>query len=78
LAIKNDVGFFQQLIIKPGSTSFELWESLPIPMYMKLYYYNITNGDEIEARIPGKQGHVITSKKCMRKQDWLRPVSRLL
>ena len=41
------------MIVEPGSTSFEMWETLPIPMYMKLFYFNVTNPEEIEARIPG-------------------------
>jgi hypothetical protein len=42
------------MIVKPGSTSFEMWESLPIPMFMKLFYFNITNSEDIVARKPGQ------------------------
>ena len=44
---------FQQMIVEPGSTSYEMWETLPIPMYMKLFYFNITNSKDIEDRVPG-------------------------
>jgi CD36 family len=26
--------------IKPGSYSYDMWVDLPIPMYMKVYYFN--------------------------------------
>ena len=41
------------MIVEPGSTSYEMWETLPIPMYMKLFYFNITNSKDIEDRVPG-------------------------
>ena len=49
------IGLFQQMIVEEGSTSYEMWESLPIPMYMKLFYFNITNAEDLTARVPGTQ-----------------------
>ena len=48
------------MIVEPGSTSYEMWETLPIPMYMKLFYFNITNPKDIEDRVPGKTGFALS------------------
>ena len=41
-----------QLIVSEGSYSYDLWSELPdeLPMYMRIYYFNITNSEEIEKR----------------------------
>ena len=41
-----------QLIVSEGSYSYDLWAELPdeLPMYMRIYYFNITNSEEIENR----------------------------
>ena len=33
--------------VRENSYSYELWEKTPIPMYMSVYYFNITNAEEI-------------------------------
>ena len=35
--------------VRENSYSYELWEKTPIPMYMSVYYFNITNAEEIMA-----------------------------
>ena len=39
------------MVVSEGSYSYELWKELPddLPMYMRIYYFNITNSAEIEA-----------------------------
>ena len=48
----------QQLIIKEGSYSYGMWSELPddLEMYMRLYYFNVTNSEEIKNREPGTPG----------------------
>ena len=48
----------QQLIIKEGSYSYGMWSELPddLEMYMRLYYFNVTNSKEIKNREPGTPG----------------------
>ncbi|XP_049868366.1 protein croquemort-like isoform X1 [Pectinophora gossypiella] len=45
--------FFEQLknmmVLTPTSTSFNIWRSPPIPMYLECFMWNITNVDEILA-----------------------------
>jgi len=50
---KANVIYFQQMVVKVGSTSYEMWETLPIPMYMKIYYFNVTNSEDIANLVPG-------------------------
>ncbi|XP_034826682.1 protein croquemort-like isoform X1 [Maniola hyperantus] len=40
----------QMMILKNGSTSFDIWKALPIPIYMECFLFNITNVDDILAR----------------------------
>ncbi|GIX80405.1 lysosome membrane protein 2 [Caerostris darwini] len=42
------VRFFMQreLILKPGNEFFTIWKELPIPIYQKVFIFNITNPDE--------------------------------
>ncbi|CAK9830324.1 Protein croquemort [Anthophora retusa] len=35
-----------QLALTPSSTNYELWEATPIPMYLKLYMFNLTNYED--------------------------------
>ena len=37
--------------VYPGSFSYEIWHELPIPMYMKVYYFNVTNAEEVESDV---------------------------
>ncbi len=39
--------------VYPGSLSYDIWKEIPIPMYMSVYYWNVTNYHDIEARVPG-------------------------
>ncbi|XP_034102036.1 sensory neuron membrane protein 1-like [Drosophila albomicans] len=45
---------FQELVkrsvnLKPGSETRQMWEKLPFPMIFKLYVFNVSNPQEIEA-----------------------------
>ena len=41
----------QQLVLTEDSFSYDMWQSLPedLKMYTKIYYYNVTNYEEVEA-----------------------------
>jgi hypothetical protein len=54
------------MIVEVGSTSYEMWESLPIPMYMKLFYFNVTNAEDLTARVPGITVRFMNLDKCLR------------
>lgn len=41
------------MVVYPGSFSFDVWSELPIPMTMSVYFFNITNPEDIENRVPG-------------------------
>lgn len=45
---ENIVRFFmkKELVLKPGTEFFNIWKDLPIPIYQKVYIFNITNPDE--------------------------------
>ena len=43
----------QQMVLSPDSYSYDMWKELPMPMYMSLYFFNVTNSDDIENRVPG-------------------------
>ena len=46
--------FVTQLMkVYPGSLSYDIWKEMPIPIYMKVYYWNVTNSEDLEARVPG-------------------------
>ncbi|KAG8196568.1 hypothetical protein JTE90_003581 [Oedothorax gibbosus] len=48
------VRFFMQreLILKPGNEFYDIWKELPIPIFQKIYIFNITNPEEFS-----KKGH---------------------
>lgn len=37
------------LILTPDSTSFGIWKDIPIPMYLEIFMFNITNVEDIIA-----------------------------
>ncbi|XP_023934291.1 protein croquemort isoform X2 [Bicyclus anynana] len=37
------------MILRNGSTSFDIWKALPIPIYMECFLFNITNVEDILA-----------------------------
>jgi len=50
LAFYDDLYMYiltQKLVLTPGSMSYEMWETLPIPMYTKIYFFNCTNAPEV-------------------------------
>merc|ERR1712080_537202 len=52
LAFYDDLYMYilkKKLVVTPGSMSYQMWESLPIPMYTKVYYFNCTNAEEVMA-----------------------------
>ncbi|XP_034173677.1 protein croquemort [Osmia lignaria lignaria] len=40
---------YAQLSLTPSSTNYELWKATPIPMYLKVYLFNLTNPDDFTA-----------------------------
>ncbi|EDO37700.1 predicted protein, partial [Nematostella vectensis] len=44
--IKNKID--QQLVLKPGSSSFKQWKEPPIPIYLQFFIFNVVN--EMEAK----------------------------
>ena len=44
------------LVVVPGSYSYDLWHELTIPMTMAIYFFNVTNSEDITARL-GCQGN---------------------
>lgn len=36
----------QELTLKPGSEFYQIWKELPIPIYQKIYLFNVTNPEE--------------------------------
>lgn len=37
-----------QIALTPKSQSYPLWKDLPVPIYQKFYFFNVTNAQEIE------------------------------
>lgn len=37
-----------QIALTPGSKSYPLWKDLPVPIYQKFYFFNVTNAQDIE------------------------------
>lgn len=46
----------QQLAVTWDSYSFDLWEETPIPMHMNIYYFNVTNAEEVMADLATMEG----------------------
>ncbi|TRY61675.1 hypothetical protein TCAL_07973 [Tigriopus californicus] len=44
--------FENMMKVTPGSYSYGLWHELPIPMFLKIYLFNVTNAQEIMDRKP--------------------------
>ena len=44
----------QLMIVVPGSFSYDIWKDIPLPMHMYLYYWNVSNYEEILAALPDK------------------------
>lgn len=38
----------QKLILIEGSTAYKLWQKVPLPIYNKFYFFNVTNSQAIE------------------------------
>uniref|UniRef100_T1KHJ9 Scavenger receptor class B member 1 n=1 Tax=Tetranychus urticae TaxID=32264 RepID=T1KHJ9_TETUR len=38
----------QKLVLSNGSALFTFWKDMPLPMFQKFYFYNITNPSEVE------------------------------
>jgi len=43
-----------QLALTPDSFSYSIWKEMPLPLYMSVYFLNITNWEEIRDRVPGE------------------------
>ena len=48
---------FQQLILTNDSYSFSMWSELPddLEMYMRVYYFNVTNAEKIMDNIKNNE-----------------------
>ena len=48
---------FQELILHEGTEFFDIWKDVPIPIYQKIYIFNITNPVEFvhEGKKPNLQ-----------------------
>ena len=40
---------FKSINLKPGSESRQLWQQLPFPLIFKIYVFNVSNPEEVEA-----------------------------
>lgn len=38
----------QQLVIKEGSTAYDIWKETPVPLSLRLHVFNLTNPDEVQ------------------------------
>lgn len=41
------IAFLQQLQLRNGSETFEKWRNITIPIYIKFYFFNVTNPNDI-------------------------------
>lgn len=39
--------WFQQLELRPDSPAYPYWHSMSFPMYMKVFFWNVTNSEEV-------------------------------
>lgn len=39
-----------QISLKPNSQSYPMWKEIPVPVYQKFYFFNVTNAQDIEQR----------------------------
>lgn len=39
-----------QISLTPNSQSYPLWKDIPVPVYQKFYFFNVTNAQDIEQR----------------------------
>lgn len=40
--------FLQRMVLAEGSQSYPFWKDIPVPIYERFYFFNITNPQEIE------------------------------
>lgn len=38
----------EELVIKEGSKAYDMWKATPVPLYLKLYVFNLTNPEEFQ------------------------------
>lgn len=52
----NLVSGLQQITLRPGSQTFEMWRKPPVHPVIKVYIYNVTNADEfLNVLAPGEE-----------------------
>lgn len=51
--IKFNIPLIQQAQLKNGTEMFEKWVDIPIPIYIKFYFFNVTNADKFLAGVGG-------------------------
>jgi hypothetical protein len=39
---------YSKLVLNPKNPSFELWKDLPLPIFQKFYFFNVTNPSEVQ------------------------------
>lgn len=39
-----------QIALTPNSQSYPLWKDIPVPVYQKFYFFNVTNAQDVEQR----------------------------
>lgn len=39
-----------QIALEPGSQSYPMWKDIPVPVYQKFFFFNVTNAQDIEQR----------------------------
>lgn len=59
-----------QLSLTPTSTSYKLWEVTPIPMYLKLYMFNLTNYEDFISINGSKPNFVEMGPYVFREVDY--------
>ena len=37
----------QKLELTPGSEGYVFWHTMPVPIFIKFYFWNVTNADEV-------------------------------
>jgi len=47
------------LTVAPDSYSYSIWKEMPLPFYMSIYFFNITNWEDIKNRVPGVKPNLV-------------------
>jgi len=58
-----------KLALAPDSFSYGIWQDMPLPLHMSVYFLNITNLDDLEKRVPGAKPHLVQIGPYVWKQN---------